>query len=775
MQTISEYTREREQANAVTIQAIPEVRPFARRHVERLQETGYTALVLKQLCREAESSRRVSSEAALREHAQALNSGALLEGLEAFRTALETAKKTKLTTKKIEHKGGKHNPVNTLSVVEQANATWDAVVGMLGRMADTDRPLSVQTLAGSLGGRLRNLTGGAQEYGELGYERAALLLLDHFIAATGWLEERSGEARMMSKTRKPNTYAITPCFVSEVLGGGMPADFSERRPMLVPPVPWTVRATHGGYLGSEIPAVRGTSRAIGSQVIVDALNALQATAFRVNRRVLEVAETFHRNAENPSKRMVLGRYIEARHDQGEHLQRAKTIRSALTISAMRELLDAEAFYFPWNLCWRGRMYPATTIISPQGADLCKGCLEFAEPTPLGRDGVRWLAIHLCSLWGEDKIMVDGQKVNRTPEEREEWTRQHEDLILRVARDPHTYTDWQQADKPYQFLAACFEWAGVLEEGDAFRSRLAGAQDGSCSGVQMLAGMTRDKSAGRMVNLVPSPRGDDYYGRMAEALSNRLCNLVDDADKDAMRHLEFWSDYTLDRNLLKAPSMTKVYSAGTYTFGEQVRDKTGAPDHEAMWLASQINACFADVAPGMLRAMSYLQEVSCVLTAHGMPLLWTTPAGLQVEQARHTTRSLRVETQIGDKTTRKSRMFSLETDELSEKAQAAGVAPNFVHGVDAAHMAMTVNALHAKGVRNFWMIHDSFGAPFAQCGAVFETTREQFVELMSVDLLRKWTEDVTRVLPLEVIEKLPTIPEYGELDLNEVKESLYSWL
>jgi len=32
--------------------------------------------------------------------------------------------------------------------------------------------------------------------------------------------------------------------------------------------------------------------------------------------------------------------------------------------------------------------------------------------------------------------------------------------------------------------------------------------------------------------------------------------------------------------------------------------------------------------------------------------------------------------------------------------------------------MVVNDLYAKGVRNFWMIHDSFGAPFAQCGEVF---------------------------------------------------------
>ncbi|KVT57927.1 DNA-directed RNA polymerase [Burkholderia ubonensis] len=769
MQTIAEYQSIRQQTVAVDIEAIPEVRPYARKHVEKLQEAGYSAVVIKQLCREAQSSRRTTDDVGL------TNRDALKAGLATFRAALETAKQTKRKVSKIEHKGGKYNPLNAVDVVAQADAVWDAICGMLGRMADPDRPLSVQTLAGALAGRLRNLTGGAPEYGELGYERAALLLLDHFCASTGWLEERTGEAKMMSRTRKPNTYHLTAKFLDEVAAGGLVADFAERRPMLVPPVPWTTFATHGGYLHDQIPAVRGTRRPIESEVIVSALNALQATRFRVNRRVLEVAQTFKMNAEDMGGAVINGRYIETRHDTPESKRRAKTIRSALTLSAMQELADEEAFYFPWNLDWRGRMYPATSIISPQGADLCKGCLEFADGTPLGRDGGKWLAIHLCNLAGEDKVTVGGKKVHRTPEEREAWTRQNEAMILRVVADPRSNREWMKADKPWQFLAACFEWAGYQEEGEAFRSRLAGALDGSCSGVQMLAGMTRDASAGAMVNLVPSERGDDYYGRMADALTKRLCGLVDSADVATTTRLQFWAERTIDRDLLKAPSMTKVYSAGTYTFGEQVQSKTGAPDAESMWLASQINACFSDVAPGMLLAMSYLQAVSDVVTAAGLSLVWRTPAGLRVEQARRVERHVDVTTPvIGVKGERKWRRFRIDTDDLSKNDQRAGVAPNFVHGVDASHMALVVNDLYGKGVRNFWMIHDSFGAPFAQCGDVFRSTREQFIELMSPDLLRSWADDVTASLPDEQRAPLPELPGYGELDLGVVRESVYAW-
>ncbi|KVQ33123.1 DNA-directed RNA polymerase [Burkholderia ubonensis] len=768
MHSIAEYQSLRDKAVAVSVTNIPEVRPYARRHVEALQRQGHAHVVLKQLCREAQSSRRTTDDAGL------TNRDALKAGLATFRAALETAKQTKRKVSKIEHKGGKYNPLNAVEVAAQADATWDAICGMLGRMADPDRPLSVQTLAGALAGRLRNLTGGAPEYGELGYERAALLLLDHFCASTGWLEERTGEAKMMSRTRKPNTYHLTAKFLDEVAAGDLVADFAERRPMLVSPVPWTTFATHGGYLHDQIPAVRGTRRPIESEVIVSALNALQATRFRVNRRVLEVAQTFKTNAEDMGGAVINGRYIETRHDTPESMRRAKTIRSALTLSAMQELADEEAFYFPWNLDWRGRMYPATSIISPQGADLCKGCLEFADGTPLGRDGGKWLAIHLCNLAGEDKVTVGGKKVHRTPEEREAWTRQNEAMILRVVADPRSNREWMKADKPWQFLAACFEWAGYKEEGEAFRSRLAGALDGSCSGVQMLAGMTRDASAGAMVNLVPSERGDDYYGRMADALTKRLCGLVDSADVATMARLQFWAERTIDRDLLKAPSMTKVYSAGTYTFGEQVQSKTGAPDAESMWLASQINACFSDVAPGMLKAMSYLQAVSDVMTAAGIPLVWRTPAGLRVEQARVARASVVLKTQIAGPTSARKRTFTVDTDDLSRNDQRAGVAPNFVHGVDASHMAFVVNDLYGKGVRNFWMIHDSFGAPFAQCGEVFRSTREQFIELMSPDLLRSWADDVTAALTDEQRAALPELPGYGELDLGVVRESVYAW-
>ncbi len=41
-----------------------------------------------------------------------------------------------------------------------------------------------------------------------------------------------------------------------------------------------------------------------------------------------------------------------------------------------------------------------------GADISRGILEFAEGSPLGESGMRWLKIHLANKIGKDKLPLD---------------------------------------------------------------------------------------------------------------------------------------------------------------------------------------------------------------------------------------------------------------------------------------------------------------------------------------------------------------------------------
>ena len=77
-----------------------------------------------------------------------------------------------------------------------------------------------------------------------------------------------------------------------------------------------------------------------------------------------------------------------------------------------------------------------------------------------------------------------------------------------------------------------------------------------------------------------------------------------------------------------------------------------------------------------------------------------------------------------------------------------------------------------GVRDFSMIHDSFGCPFAHVGLMRDILRQSAVDMYSGDYLQKWKESVERYSGL----KMPEPPKTGEFDIQEILQSefFFSW-
>ena len=77
-------------------------------------------------------------------------------------------------------------------------------------------------------------------------------------------------------------------------------------------------------------------------------------------------------------------------------------------------------------------------------------------------------------------------------ERLEWKRQHH-THQAVAEDIGCLPDWEVADEPWQFLAACEEYHHCVVVCDRNYTSLPVATDATCSGMQILAGLARDAS------------------------------------------------------------------------------------------------------------------------------------------------------------------------------------------------------------------------------------------------------------------------------------------
>lgn len=620
----------------------------------------------------------------------------------------------------------------------------------------------------------------------------------------------------------------------------------EHRPMVIPPKPWTNPFDGGYYINLKKPLqlVRMSAKdcdALYSDVdmpnVYKAVNAIQDTAWHINNRVLEVAnavcswehipEALEMPTANPDEPPT--RPIEADTDeaiqrewrqamthyyQEDNKRKAKRILVNCILKLANDFKDDEAIYFPHNLDFRGRVYPVT-LIHPQGNDFMKSMLEFSEGVELGKDGHTWLAFQGANMWGLDKKPI---------EERIAWVYENSDMIISIAEKPLDNLQWTEADSPWEFLAFCFEWNDYLKIGESFKSKLAVAFDGSCSGLQHFSAMLRDEVGGEAVNLKPDDHVHDIYGIVAEKVKELLKKDMQEGTDDTIEATEDgssylkkgtkslakeWLDHGVSRSVTKRPTMTLCYGASKFGFADQILEDTvypalahnplsfSKPSQSARYMAGLIWDSLKGVVVKAVEAMEWLQTASGLLAkdknieGKNLPTTWITPAGFPVKQKYPKVRVKRLNTvlsgsiKIFDTTSGSTEeategsvlrlAFAEPTDEIDSRKQKQGIAPNFVHSMDASHLMLTVCACVDKGVNAFAMIHDSYGVPAGHGSIMFTTVREVFVSTYTEnDVLQDLHDHICNLLSPKVLKDLPEVPTKGDLDLDCAKESMYAF-
>lgn len=620
----------------------------------------------------------------------------------------------------------------------------------------------------------------------------------------------------------------------------------EHRPMVIPPKPWTNPFDGGYYINLKKPLqlVRMSAKdcdALYSDVdmptVYKAVNAIQDTAWHINNRVLEVAnavcswkhipEALEMPTANPAEPPV--RPIEAdtnkdvqrewrqamtSYYQEDNKRKAKRILVNCILKLANDFKDDEAIYFPHNLDFRGRVYPVT-LIHPQGNDFMKSMLEFSEGVELGKDGHTWLAFQGANMWGLDKKPI---------EERIAWVYENSDMIISIAEKPLDNLQWTEADSPWEFLAFCFEWNDYLKIGESFKSKLAVAFDGSCSGLQHFSAMLRDEVGGEAVNLKPDNHVHDIYGIVAEKVKELLKKDMQEGTDDTIEATEDgssylkkgtkslakeWLDHGVSRSVTKRPTMTLCYGASKFGFADQILEDTvypalahnplsfSKPSQSARYMAGLIWDSLKGVVVKAVEAMEWLQTASGLLAkdknieGKNLPTTWITPAGFPVKQKYPKVRVKRLNTvlsgsiKIFDTTSGSTEeatdgsvlrlAFAEPTDEIDSRKQKQGIAPNFVHSMDASHLMLTVCACVDKGVNAFAMIHDSYGVPAGYGSIMFTTVREVFVSTYTEnDVLQDLHDHICNLLSPKMLKDLPEVPTKGDLDLDCAKESMYAF-
>lgn len=574
-------------------------------------------------------------------------------------------------------------------------------------------------------------------------------------------------------------------------------------PMVVPPYQWTT-PFDGGYRTFTLPFIKGfkTKDLEDYQdkhdlsTVYKAVNAVQDTAWKINTEVLNILNDYwidevdtvvlpkrqpHEIPQLPCLNEEVDEYKAKYPNEwaqwkqrvallhvGNERAKSKRITVDRKIWMANKFKDEPTLYFVHTVDFRGRVYPVVPMLNPQSDDLGKALLEFAYGEEIGEQGDYWLKIHMANTYGIDKESMD---------DRVKWTEEHEAQIQMVALDPKSYRGfWEEADSPWQFLAACFEYNRYKESGlgAKFVSTLPIGLDGSCNGIQHFSAMLRDEVGGQAVNLTPQKKPADVYLEVAKKVEEELL-LDDDPLSLAWRG-------KVSRSLVKRQVMTLPYGSTLFGMRDQLKEEMKAqadkgkpvldvldPKDEWKLICYLTNVIWKSIKETLVASvtmMDWLKEIARLISDNGHHIEWTTPVGFRVRQYYKKTENIRIDATYMN--IRIQRRLTPTTNELYPRKQISGISPNMVHSMDAAHMMATVNRLLNKGVVDFSMVHDSFAVHLGHVETLAEELRDTFIEQYNGEFIKEFHKQ----LELNHQQELPSPPPLGQLDLNLIKDSRY---
>lgn len=580
------------------------------------------------------------------------------------------------------------------------------------------------------------------------------------------------------------------------------------RPMLTPPAPWDDAFT-GCYQDPRLAKtfklvktdnrehLRAVNQAVKeSKPFAQALNIIQAVPLRINKFVLEwVEKAYHGDypIESLPQKGTVVIPKDAPRWQKTELKRRQTELKSDQVMFLKDLTEAKEyaeygkFHAPAQLDWRGRVY-AKPHLNHQREDHCKALFEFSNGKPIGLQGALWLAIHLATSGGFEKV-------DKAPLlDRYQWTRDNSDRIVAIAKDPASDLWWCEADSPFVFLASCRAWADYEEQGEGYTCHLPVHVDGSCSGLQHWGAAMRCSTTAKAVNLLPQDVPSDVYSQVADIVKKHIQSDLENPLALA------WINYGITRKVAKRCVMTYVYGSKQFGFSEHLYEDFMKPlsnDVEAQkidqhpfgedkgkkasqYMAGLIWTAVRDVVKSAAVGMEWLQEVAGLLASENKPVHWVTPMGFPVSNGYFNQQVEKIDLFLFDRVLKvpkrvQPRVMVGSTDELNKRKQRSSISPNFIHSLDGAALQSSVIKAHSEGITDLLLIHDSFGCLPVDMPRYVQIVRETFVDMYTqFDPLQAIYDTAFADLSDKSKAKLPKPPERGDFDISLVLESHYAF-
>ena len=601
-------------------------------------------------------------------------------------------------------------------------------------------------------------------------------LLDCIMVTSGWFEK---DLRLEG-TKKVNYVVPTPEFleIKDQVMKNSELFAPLAWPMLIEPNDWSEKP--GGYLLNEVMrghemVRRGHPTTIQGKIPIEFLNRIQKVGYKLNPCIVSTAEWLF------EKGISVGKFIPiieiplppkppdiATNDQARKTYRRqaaevrnenanafrRSCRTRMTMEAVERFKD-ETFFIPWSFDYRGRAYPIPAFLTPQDTDYGKALIRFSNDSPVTNRSEYWLAFQVATTYGLDK---------ETMNKRQEWVKDNITLISSVACDPIRHRPkWEEAEEPWQFLAACDEYYHCVLIKDRSSTSLPIAVDATCSGLQILAGLARDRKTAELVNVLDSPIPQDAYRAVA-----------DEARPNCPKK---WREH-VDRKVAKRLVMTIPYNAKFQSNWRYVNDALNrkgefditnfhtaqgkgleVPKESVTAITHALRDATHNIFPGPMAVMKWIEEeVSNALARGWKELSWTTPSGFIVQQKIMKRNVQLLELKLLGRC--KVSVAADFNDQVDKCRHKAATAPNLIHSLDSSLLHITAT----KFKHPVALIHDSVLCRASDMDELSELVRETYMKLFADNnYLKDFAEQIGA-------ESEP--PIIGDLEPSNVLKSTY---
>jgi DNA-directed RNA polymerase, mitochondrial len=306
-------------------------------------------------------------------------------------------------------------------------------------------------------------------------------------------------------------------------------------------------------------------------------------------------------------------------------------------------------------------------------------------------------------------------------------------------------------------------------------------------------MVRDEQTASCVNLIPGDTPQDIYEMVAEHV--RWLAHEDQISEDADL-AKLWLKHGISRKHVKRNVMAYFYGSEKWGMAEQLRDDFMRPltkevesgkrlEHPfgedegnaaVKYLARHVHFTIEKLIKRPAKTLAFLQTLAQTMSNEERYLQWATPAGFPWANRYYKQQTEQVRLRLRDTVFRIKIATGEEEPEVDKTGAKNGVAANFVHACDAAHLMLTVNAAVDDGIKSIATVHDSFGCLPSQAERFREIIREQFVRMYKEhDVLAEVLEWARKDLGEPSNKRLPSgPPQKGSLNINEVLKAAFAF-